>query len=344
MNNRRIGLTRRRSTPKVALAGAGFIAAVHALAAQSAGMKVTAVASRSGKTARHFAGQIDARKVAVDALPAGADILIVATPPQSHLDLALAGLRAGARVLVEKPLTATLAQADQLVGAGGGHLMCAENLLHAPIWRQAMQLRPGLGTLTHLSLETVQPPPDWGHFTEPLSDGGVLFDLGPHPIALALGLAAENPVSVSAELSSVRPDGADDRARVHIRFASGLTADLDISWTSQDPHWGVQAASDSGVLRIELIPETTLEFNGDEVPVALRHQVPDPRIETMGYVDQLLDLASDEDHGRGQTAAGARDVLEVIYAAYASAGAGGTDVPLPFEGDRSVAPINHWRG
>ncbi len=363
MSNRRIGLKLRKSPTTVAIGGAGYIAVVHALAAESAGMKVTAVASRTGTTARHFAGQLDARKVSVEALPAGADVLIVATPPQSHLELALAGLRAGARVLVEKPVTATLAEADRLVEAvarsggltdAGVRLLCAENLLHAPIWRKAMELRPALGSLGHLSVQTVQPPPDWGHFTQPLTAGGVLFDLAPHPIALALGLAAEVPVGVSAELSSSRPDGADDRAVLRIRFGSGLVAELAVSWTSQDPHWGVQAASDSGVLRIELVPETTLEFNGDQVPVALRHKVPDARIESMGYVDQLLDLVSGNDGGgnrphgdktprRGQSATAAHDVLEVIYAGYASAGSGGTEVSLPFTGDRTVLPISHWR-
>ncbi|MGB3410207.1 MAG: Gfo/Idh/MocA family oxidoreductase [Microthrixaceae bacterium] len=364
MSNRRFGRGLRRSQTKVALAGAGYVAVVHSLAAQSAGMKVTAVASKGGTSARHLAGQLDARKVAVDALPAGADVLIVATPPDGHLALALAGLEAGATVLVEKPFTSTLAEADTLIAAldnipgprqgenraeratpadSGRRLMCAENLLHSPLWVKAMELLPSLGPLGHLSLQTVQPPPDWGHFTEPLKNGGVLFDLGPHPIAMALGLAGANPIGVSAELSSGRPDGADDRAELKLRFASGLVAELAVSWTAQDPYWGVQAASDSGVLRIELVPELSLEFNGDAVAIPHRHQPPDPRIESMGYVDQLLDLVSDEDHGRGQSAGAARDVLEVIYAGYASAGAAGTEVSLPFTGDRTALPISHWR-
>ncbi len=354
MSNRKFGRGLRRSQTKVALAGAGYIAVVHSLAAQSAGMRVTAVASKGGTSARHLAGQLDARKVAVDALPAGADVLIVATPPDSHLALALAGLAAGATVLVEKPFTSTLAEADTLIAAldrtaaateagSERRLMCAENLLHSPIWIKAVELLPTLGPLGHLSLQTVQPPPDWGHFAEPLQSGGVLFDLGPHPIALALGLAGANPVAVSAELSSARPDGADDRAELKLRFASGLVADLAVSWTAQDPYWGAQAASDSGVLRIELVPEPSLEFNGEPVPIPLRHQTPDSRIESMGYVDQLLDLVSDQDHGRGQSAVAARDVLEVICAGYASAGVGGTEIPLPFAGDRTVLPIRHWR-
>ena len=46
-----------------------------------------------------------------------------------------------------------------------------------------------LSPLRHLSVRTEQPPPEWGHFLEPLQAGGVLFDLGPHAIALLLHLA-----------------------------------------------------------------------------------------------------------------------------------------------------------
>ena len=349
---RRFGLRRRgRKETTVALGGAGYIAVVHALAAQAAGFRVSAVASR-GSSARHLAGELDARRCRPDDLPAGADVLVVATPPDHHVDLALQGLGAGASVLVEKPLATTLAEADRLVDAATqtgsertGRIRCAENLLHAPFWRAALAIRPTMGVLGHLSLHTQQPPPDWGHFAEPLAAGGVLFDLGPHPIALAIGLADEPLVAVSATLSSTRDDGADDDASVRLRFESGLVAELAVSWTSPTPTWDVQAASDRGVLRIELLPELLLEHDGEPVPLPSRHDVVDPRLEQFGYVDQLLDLVDDE-HGddRGQDLSAARQVLEVICAAYRSAGLDGAEVALPFDGDRTATPMSLWRG
>lgn len=308
-------------------------------------MEVHAVASEGGTSARHLAGELDARRCRPEALPAGADLLVVATPPEHHVALALQGLAAGARVLVEKPIAPTLAEADRLVAAAGAPgaptLRCAENLLHAPAWRELRHRRPALGTLQHMSVRTLQPPPDWGHFTRPLTDGGVLYDLGPHPIALALGVAGEPPVGVSATLSSSRDDGADDDAEVEVHFASGLRATVHVSWTSPDVAWDLQAASDTGVLRLELLPEVMLEHDGEPVPVPARHRVPDPRIEQFGYVDQLLDLAHDDP--AGQNATQAREVLEVICAAYASAGRGGAVVALPFDGDRSATPMRLWR-
>ncbi|MEI7887013.1 MAG: Gfo/Idh/MocA family oxidoreductase [Actinomycetes bacterium] len=343
------GSLRRTRKGSVALAGAGYIAVVHALAAESAHLKVTAVASANGKSARHLAGELDARKVTPAALPAGADFLIVATPPDQHAALAVQGLQAGASVLVEKPLATTLAEADLIVDAArkaalsGATLRCAENLLHAPIWNQASFIRADLGTLTHLSLRTLQPPPDWGHFAEPLTAGGVLFDLGPHPLALAVGFANEPVVAVSAELVSARADGADDQASVCLRFASGLTATLEISWVSEFTIWDAQASSASGVLRIELIPEVLLEHNGEPVKILLRHPQADPTLEQFGYVDQLLNLVSQDADSPGQTAEQARAILEIICASYFSASLDGEEVALPFTGDRTLTPLQLWK-
>lgn len=331
----------RRTRPTLALAGAGYIAVVHALAAPVAGLRVASVASRGGSSARHLAGELDARRVTPDQLPDGADVLVVATPPPDHVALALAGLDGGARVLVEKPLAPTLAEADRVVAASaGGILRIGENLLHAPAWAALQQRRTSLGGLEHLSLRTLQPPPDWGHFARPMLDGGVLYDLGPHPVALALELAGSDPVAVSAELSSARPDGADDDARVLVRCASGLVVDLHVSWTSPEVTWDLQAAGPTGVLRLELLPEVRLEHDGEPVEVASRHQVPDPRLEQLGYVDQLVDLMSPTPGG--QDARAARTVLEVICAAYLSAGRDGEEVALPLDADPTRSPRQLW--
>jgi predicted dehydrogenase len=261
---------------------------------------------------------------------------------------------------VEKPLATTLAEADRIVSAAaaattaaaaagqsansGAVLRCAENLLHSPVWAQAVTLRAALGPLTHLSLRTLQPPPDWGHFAQPLSAGGVLFDLGPHALALALGLADEPVLAVSASLSSTRQDGADDSATVVLRFESGLRASIEISWVSEFTVWEAQASSETGVLRIELIPEVVLEHNGEPVAIALQHPQADPTLEQFGYVDQLLDLISLDPNRPGQTADQARTILEIICASYQSAGQEGNEVHLPFEGDRSLTPMQLWKG
>lgn len=336
-----------RRSPTLAIAGAGWIAVVHALAAAAAGWRVTAVASAGGRSARHLAGELDARRVRPADLPAGADVLVVATPAQAHVDLAIQGLDAGAHVLVEKPLATSLADADRLVAAVARHgaptrLRVAENLLHAPAWRRWRAERPALGQLGHLSARTIQPTPTWGHFARPLPAGGALFDLGPHAVALVLEAAAAAPTAVRARLSSDRSDGADDHARVEIDFDTDVTASIEVRWGGNAAIWDVQAAGADGSLRLELLPNLELTRDGRSLHIDQRHDVVDSRIEEFGYVDQLLDLLGDTDVG--QDVGEARHVLEVICAAYASAGAGGSTVQLPFAGQRDAAPMELWRG
>lgn len=334
------------------------MATLHALSAPAAGCRVVAVASAGGSSARHLAGSLDdrlphsVRRVDVADLPAGADLLVVATPPDSHAELALQGLRAGADVLVEKPFTTTLADADRLVDVAesrpGPILWCAENLLHAPFWSIVSAHRATMGPLRHLSARTVQQTPTWGHFTRPLTAGGVLFDLGPHAIALLMAFAAEPIVAVAASLASGRADHADDDAEVRLRFASGLEATVEVSWTAEEPQWSLQGASSDGVVRVELVPEVLVEIDGEAVTIPDRCAgLADPALERMGYVAQLRDMAAAVHATRstsGQTPESARHVLEVICAAYASAGRDGAEVALPFAGDRSRTPMQLWHG
>lgn len=255
-------------------------------------------------------------------------------------------------MLVEKPLTTTLADADRLVEAAAASdaplLVCAENLLHAPFWSVVSSHRRGMGPLQHLSARTLQPPPTWGHFSRPLEDGGVLFDLGPHALALVMELADATVTGVSATLRSSRGDGADDDAAVRLGFDTGLTADVEVSWTATDVEWSIQAAAADGVIRVELSPGMLVELDGEPVPIVELHDgLADPVLERMGYVGQLRDMAAGVNGDvavAGQTPEAARAVLEVICAAYASAGAGGEEVAVPFTGDRCLTPMQLWRG
>ncbi|RPI07458.1 MAG: hypothetical protein EHM63_07755, partial [Actinobacteria bacterium] len=96
----------------VALAGAGWIAAVHGLAAKQLGLTITHVASRHREKAQQMAARAGAVACGYDDLPAGADVVVVCSAPQCHAAHALHAVAAGARVVVEKPLCTTLADAD----------------------------------------------------------------------------------------------------------------------------------------------------------------------------------------------------------------------------------------
>lgn len=352
------GIVRRRGRRRVvgvdpkpttlAFCGAGTISVVHAMAAAMVSMPVVAVASRTAERAAERAGQVGAHPMRYDELPAGADAVIVATPPACHCADTIQALEAGAAVLVEKPLATTLDEADAIMAAvarTGRAVVYAENWAFSPAVGSALALVRSLGPLHHVALRSLQPAPGWGGFLEPEWGGGVLFDLGVHPLALALLVAGDDTlVDVVADLEHGER-AVDDLARVTLRFASSLVATVECSWRHQTTEWDLEVASDSGVVRLELMPEVALEHNGEPVPLAPTRAGGDPRLEQLGYVAQLEALGA---AARGEPswcdAGFGRRVLEVVAAAYTSAGLGGEPVPLPFTGRRDLTPLELWRG
>lgn len=331
----------------LAFAGAGTISVIHGLAAAAVGLPVVAVASRSIERAEERAAQLGARPRPYRDLPAGADAVVVATPPSTHVRLARQVLDAARPVLVEKPLSATLAEADELVAADpeGHRVLYGENLAFAPVVRAALDHARQLGRLGYVEVRALSPRPTWGELGQPGWGGGALFDLGAHPVAVALLLAGDDPpVSVVASLSAPSDLAVDDHAEVIVTFASGLSARIEASWRHADVVWDLQASSDAGVVRAGILPTVELERDGEPVAVA-GAPGPDPHVGGLGYVAQLEALAAMAHTGGPSPLAAAfgRSVLEVVCAAYASAGSGGP-VALPFTGPRDRTPLELWRG
>jgi len=256
----------------LAFAGTGRIASVHAMAAEALGVRV---------------------------VESAADVVVVCSELPQRASDALAALGRGAAVIVEKPLCATLAEADALVEAAGGRVGYAENLAFAPVMVVALAMAPSLGPLHHVEVRATQPERTWGE------------------VATALLLAGDDtPASVSATVLN------DERARLQLRFDSGLVATIESSWVrGAPPVWDFQVASATGVLRGELLPVPSVEHNGDPVPLPpLRvHGVP-AQLEQYGYVDQLRSFVDDFDARRPPSidAAFGRAVLRVVDAARAS--------------------------
>ena len=341
--------------PRVALFGAGMISGAHAAAAAFAGYPLAAVASRSAERAAQRAAELGTVACTYDDVLSGrvaADVVVVSTPPQCHAIDAIALLETGVAVLLEKPLCRTLDEADAIVAAAARHgdrLLYGENLAYAPCVQQLLQRIPALGPLTHLEVRALQSLPTWGQFTSDEWGGGALFDLGVHPLSVALLCAnasgAGLPIAVSAELRGGPGHASDEHAELRLQYPSGLEATVVSSWQAgPGPVWDAQAASATGVLRAELLPVPLLEHDGDTVAL------PEPTvilaaIEQYGYLGQLQALIVDSAHGRKPTMSAefGRVVLDVVCAAYSSAGRAGAHVGIPFRGARDRTPLQLWR-
>jgi predicted dehydrogenase len=330
-----------------------MITGAHAMAAKALHLDVVAVASRSRERAQSRAAELGARAVRYEELPAGADVVVVATPPQRHAADALRALELGAAVLLEKPLCRTLEEADALVQAAAKHrhrLLYAENLVYAPVVRVLLREAQQVADADQLEVRAFQGLPEWGDFTTDEWGGGALFDLGVHPLAVAMmlgrAIGAGDVVGVHATLRGGHGHGSDEHAEVSLHFASGLRGQVVSSWQAgPTPVWDAQVSGARRVVRAELLPVPEVAVNGEAVPLPpLRVEV--PPIEQYGYLDQLGEFARDLAEGRrpASDAEFGREVLEVVCAAYWSAGRDGVEVPVPFPGPRNRTPLQLWRG
>jgi predicted dehydrogenase len=213
---------------QVGLIGAGFAADLHAEAWARVGAGVSAsvvgVASARPERARAFAAArgIPTAYGSVDDLLAqdAVHVVDVCAPNSSHHPVALAALKAGKHVVVEKPFTgsftagldwserrrAASAQAQELVSAAeaAGRWLCyAENWIYAPsVQKAASLLRAAGGTI----LRIVGEESHSGTHSEAnkrweTAGGGALFGKGCHPLAAALWL--KRPVRAKSVVASV---------------------------------------------------------------------------------------------------------------------------------------------
>jgi myo-inositol 2-dehydrogenase / D-chiro-inositol 1-dehydrogenase len=336
-------------------AGSGIITPIHALAGQPLGMKPVAWASRDRTNAERRAAELGGRAVSYDELPAGADLVIVASPPAQHLAHTRTALEGGAAALVEKPLCTTLEDADALVALAAQHrdqLFYAENLFFAPIVMQMMTVAATIGPLCHIEARSLNAPAPWLTTTGTDWGGGALFDLGVHPLAVVLLLAsvsqpdAARVTSVSCTLTGSNAHPYDDYADLRLMFNTGCTGRVVSSFRETGSAvWDAQASSDNDVVRADIMPHESLERSGQPIAVpAATHTIPE--LERFGYINQLAHCAASAAAGTGLfvNARFGRLVLDIVCAAYASAGRNGEAVAVPFTGPRNRTPHELWIG
>jgi predicted dehydrogenase len=331
--------------PTLALAGGGPLCTLHALAAAEAEVEVVALSAHpDDPAAKAVAADLHVPLVAPGALADAATAVVVTAPLADRVAMAGVAATGDARVLVEAPLAPTLADADALLVEVAGHdVRYGENLLWAPAVRAALAAIAGIGQITYLEARALRPRPPEEHLPDATPPGGALLEVGVHPLALVLAAVGEAVVEVRGELHALPGASLDEAGVAHLTMASGATARVEASWRTTELVWDLQAASADGVVRLELFPEPVLEVDGEPValPAAPRGSPSSPLVE-LGYADQIRALVGAE--ASPATLDLGRRVLEVVCAAYRSAGRGGASEALPFEGPRGLTPHQLWRG
>jgi predicted dehydrogenase len=163
----------------------------------------------------------------------GLDAVALATPVPSHAELAVRVLEAGKHCFVEKPLAQAVADAERAVAAAqatGRVLMVGHLLEYHPGVQRLKQLTES-GELGDRIYYIYGNRLNLGKLR---ADENALWSLGAHDVSVVLYLADEEPWDVVAHGESYVQEGVEDVVFCFLRFPSGLSAHLHLSWL--DPH------------------------------------------------------------------------------------------------------------
>jgi predicted dehydrogenase len=153
------------------------------------------------------------------------DAVCVAVPTRQHHEVGLTCLQSGVHVLIEKPIAASIAEAESLVNTAAA-CQCILQVGHIERFNPAFQeLSNVLKTEEILALEAHRMSP----YTDRANDVSVVLDLMIHDIDLLLELAASPVVKLTASGSRGSNSGYLDYVTATLGFANGVVATLTAS-------------------------------------------------------------------------------------------------------------------
>ena len=228
---------------------------------------------------------------------ANLDLVSICTMPNTHCEIAVAALEAGAHVLCEKPFAMDMAQADLMLAAAAGadrHIQVGTNMRHM---RQAGALRDivasgTVGKPVYIRAWTYFTDIPWHapHIVKGISAGGALASTAIHILDVALWVAGSPDVlAVAGSTHKTFPHkrretaptpeareayDVEDIAAAHVRLADGATLILEGTWAHErkKSHYSFEMICERGTLTLdpvsvlvdeagEIVDRTPEEFN-----------------------------------------------------------------------------------
>ena len=289
----------------------------------------------------------------LDELAAAADVdaVYIGSPNALHYEQALACIAGGKHVIVEKPLAMTLEQADEMIAeckAHGVNLMYAEELCFAPKYERVRDLveRGAVGKVYMLKqAEKHSGPHSAWFYKEECAGGGVMMDMGCHALAWFRWMTGNAKVkSVYSDMKTVFHNDittCEDNTVTIVEFENGVTAVAEDSWAK---HGGmddrIEVYGDKGVSYADLFRgNSALTYSTEGYDYAMEKAG-----STQGWTFTVFEEAFNQGYPQelahfihcvrtGEkplvTGEDGRAVLEMVYAAYASAKEG-RKIALPF--------------
>ncbi len=178
-----------------------------------------------------------------------ADLVVVATPTIAHREVAGDLLAAGCHVMVEKPITSTVAEAEELIALADANdrvLAVGHVEFHNPAVQAALDLAGGV---RYMETQRLSP------FTARSVDVDVILDLMIHDLQITLAVAEEEPSDIRAVGVNVLTDKVD-LCHAWVEFPSGLVANLTASRVSAERIRKLRLFANEGYFSIDYAEQT----------------------------------------------------------------------------------------
>jgi predicted dehydrogenase len=158
------------------------------------------------------------------------DAVLIATPISTHHALVMKAIQAGKHVFVEKPMATSVVECDEMCAAAdaaGLVLMVGHTFVYSPPVRSVKKILDSgeLGDVYFITCSRV-------NLGLHQKDVSVVWDLAPHDLSILEYWLGEEPVSVQAMGRSCINNGIPDVAFLNVRYATGIIAELQVSWLS----------------------------------------------------------------------------------------------------------------
>ncbi|WP_022697978.1 Gfo/Idh/MocA family protein [Euryhalocaulis caribicus] len=177
------------------------------------------------------------------------DAVTIASPATLHGEQALAALKAGCHVLVEKPLAISAEAADRCVREAEARQLVLQ------VGHQERFVFDAMGVFDVQEIPERIYARRFGPFSDRGADVSVTMDLMIHDLDLALRLADCPAVSIAGETRSERTDNAD-YSHAEIVFENGMVAELEASRLAEDRDRVMRIEYPSGVLNVDFVAKT----------------------------------------------------------------------------------------
>ncbi|MEM9929180.1 MAG: Gfo/Idh/MocA family oxidoreductase [Bacteroidota bacterium] len=261
------------------------------------------------------------------------DIVYVVLPNAMHADFCIRAARAGKHVICEKPMAVSVAECDAIIDAcakANVKLQVGYRLHYEPYTQEVQRLvaEKTFGEVRYVAADAAynsQGSPEQWRLNKALAGGGALMNMGVYSIQSAIYGSGMNPVSVSAQEFSTRPEyfkDTDETITAQFTFPNGATGNIYTShnanvnrlFASCDKGWfELNPANNYGPLSGRTSDGTVIQFDHQ------RQQ----GLQMDGFARHIL--FGEKNLAPGEM--GKRDMI-IVEAIYASIAQGGKEIPL----------------